>query len=70
MLVIGLETEIQCRGIMASEFHDGKTDSWDVSKYIADFEELEKMMAEETTRAEELATSFGVMTTHNLVADD
>ena len=48
---------------------DGKTDRWDVSKYIADFEELEKMKAEETTRVEELA-SFGVMTTHNLVADD
>ncbi|XP_062109708.1 uncharacterized protein LOC133821412 isoform X4 [Humulus lupulus] len=70
MLVIGLEAEIQCRGVMASEFRDGKADSWDVPKYIADLEELEKMRAEEITRAEELATSFGIMTTNDLVVDD
>ncbi|XP_062079671.1 uncharacterized protein LOC133784254 isoform X3 [Humulus lupulus] len=70
MLVIGMEAEIQCRGVMASEFRDGKADSWDVPKYIADLEELEKMRAEEITRAEELATSFGIMTTNDLVVDD
>ncbi|XP_062109062.1 uncharacterized protein LOC133819749 isoform X3 [Humulus lupulus] len=70
MLAIGLEAEIQCRGVMASEFRDGKADSWDVPKYIADLEELEKMRAEEITRAEELATSFGIMTTNDLVVDD
>ena len=70
MLVIGLEAEIQCRGTMASEFRDGKTDSWDVPKYVADLEELERMRAEEMARAEGLASSFGVMTTNDPVLDD
>ena len=70
MLVIGLEAEIQWCGTMASEFRDGKTDSWDVPKYVTDLEELERMRTEEMARAEGLASSFGVMTTNDPVLDD
>ena len=70
MLVIGLEAEIQCRGTMASEYRDDKADSWDVPRYVADLEELERMRAEEMARAEGLASSFGGLTTNDLALDD
>ena len=70
MLVIGLEAEIQCRGTMAGEYRDGKAESWDVPRYVADLEELERMRAEEMARAEGLAGSFGGLTTNDPVLDD
>ena len=62
---ISLEAEIQCRGQMAIDFRDGKTDSWNVTQFIADYEELQQMRAEEALQADLLAASFG-----DMMADD
>ncbi|XP_062077116.1 uncharacterized protein LOC133782000 isoform X2 [Humulus lupulus] len=67
---IALETEIQCRGQMAIDFRDGKTDSWNVSQFIADYEELQQMRVEEAIQANNLAVSFGDMTTGDLGQED
>ncbi|KAF4369562.1 hypothetical protein F8388_019431 [Cannabis sativa] len=63
---IGLEAEIQCRGKMAMEYRDNKAESWDIPQYIADYEELLRMRAEEDARTSQLANSFEEMTTNDL----
>ena len=67
---IALEAEIQCRGQMAIEFRDGKADSWNVTQFIADYEELQQMRVEEAIQANNLAVSFGDMTTGDLGQED
>ncbi|XP_060971625.1 uncharacterized protein LOC115696388 [Cannabis sativa] len=67
---IGLEAEIQCRGKMAMEYRDNKAESWDIPQYIADYEELLRMRAEEDARTSQLANSFEEMTTNDLPVDD
>ncbi|XP_062089693.1 uncharacterized protein LOC133796235 [Humulus lupulus] len=67
---IALEAEIQCRGQMAIDFRDGKADSWNVTQFIADYEELQQMRVEEAIQANNLAISFGDMTTGALGQKD
>ncbi|KAF4371701.1 hypothetical protein G4B88_030805 [Cannabis sativa] len=70
LIEIGLKTEIHCRGKMAMEYRDNKAESWDIPKYIADYEELLQMRAEKDARTSQLANSFEGMTTNDFPMDD
>ncbi|KAM6577866.1 hypothetical protein CsatB_029703 [Cannabis sativa] len=70
LMEMGLEAEIQCCGKMAMEYRDNKAEYWDIPQYIADYEELLQMRAEEDARTSQMANSFEEMTTNDLPVDD
>ena len=47
------------------EYRDNKAESWDISHYIGDYEELMRMRVEEDAQTSQLANSFGEMTTND-----